>query len=284
MTYRPYSFAVILLTSLLFSCSPKSTEPVKLPESTIVDKLNFLKNPENFKSEPERLNLLFEAYAQYQIEASPIMATFFGKSGHDHLWDDISPEGIERNLSVLKIFNESKDWFNVNELSEEDKVNFNIFNRSVGGQYTLSSQFPEQYLIIDQIQGIHNMIPAIIQMMPTNSPEAVENIISRLEGIPALLEGVETVLSEGVEKGIVMPKNTVVLIPDQLRNINSETPEESVFYLPFANLDEEINLEGQKSIQETVRGIITTSINPALDRLTLFMEEEYIPIHVKPMD
>lgn len=277
MNNHLFKFTVLALGFILFSCSPKSTQPTELPEGTIVEQLNFIKNSENFNSESERLNLLFEAYSQYQIEASPITATFFGKPGYDHLWDDISPEGVERNLSILKIFDESKDWFNLGELTEEDKINFNIFNRSIGNQYSLNSQFPEQYLIMDQIQGIHNYIPAIIQMMPTNSPEAIENIISRLEGIPELLEEVETILSEGIEKGIVMPKNTVLLVPDQLRNIYSEKPEESVFYMPFASLKEEINLEGQESIQEKVRNIIATSVNPAVDRLTSFMEEEYLP-------
>ena len=271
MNNRLLNLTVVALALLLFSYAPISTLPTALPEGTIIEKLNFIKNPKNFNSESERLKLLFETYSQYQIESSPVLATFFGKPGYDHLWDDISPDGFEKNLSVLKIFDESKDWFNLDELTEDDKVNFNIFNISIGNQYSLNSQFPEQYLILDQIQGIHTIIPTIIQMMLTNSPEAIENIISRLKGIPALLEGVETILSEGIEKGIVMPKNTVVLVPDQLRNINAEKPEESVFYMPFANL------EDQELIQKNVREIIVTSINPALNRFTSFIEEKYLP-------
>ena len=271
MNNRLLNLTVVALALLLFSYVPISTLPTALPEGTIIEKLNFIKNPKNFNNESERLKLLFETYSQYQIESSPVLATFFGKPGYDHLWDDISPDGFEKNLSVLKIFDESKNWFNLDELTEDNKVNFNIFNISIGNQYSLNSQFPEQYLILDQIQGIHTIIPTIIQMMPTNSPEAIENIISRLKGIPALLEGVETILSEGIEKGIVMPKNTVVLVPDQLRNINAEKPEESVFYMPFANL------EDQEPIQKNVREIIVTSINPALNRFTSFIEEKYLP-------
>lgn len=277
MNNRLFNFIVVVLAFLLFSCSPKSTQPTGLPEGTIVEKLSFLKNPENFNSESERLQLLFEVYSQSQLEASPVMATFFGKSGYDHLWDDISPKGVEKNLSILKIFEESKDWFNLNELTEEDKINFSIYNRSIGSQYSLYSQFPEQYLIIDQIQGIHNFIPAVIQMMPTSSPESIENIISRLEGIEELLLKAELILSEGIENGIVMPRNTVAQVPNQLRKINSDKPEESIFYAPFTNLTEESKLEDYESIQENVRNIIANSVNPSLDRFTSFMEQEYLP-------
>lgn len=277
MKKKCIQFSTFSLVLLLFYCAPKSTTPTELPEGTITEKLNFIKNPKNFNSESERLNLLFEVYTQYAIEFSPIMATFYGKPGYDHLWDDYSAKGWEKDLSVFKIFDESTDWFQPDKLTEEDNINLNIFSRSIGNNYSLSSQFPVQYLIIDQIQGIHNLIPAVIQMMPTNSPEAIDNLISRLEGISAFLADVEKLLSEGIDKGIVMPKNTVLLVPDQLKQMYSENPEESVFYMPFANLKEDTNMEGQQTTQEIVSHIISTSINPALKRFTTFMEEEYLP-------
>ncbi|WP_157972834.1 DUF885 domain-containing protein [Aureibaculum luteum] len=263
---------LILSLALCFITTKNGyAQEANLPDGTITEKLAFIEDAKNFNSESERLKVLFEVFTKSQLEASPVMATFFGKPGYNQLWDNVSPEGIKKNLDILKIFNESKDWFNPKDLLEEDKINFSIFNRSVGDQYALNSQFPQQYLIIDQIQGIHTIIPAIIQMMPTNSPKALEDITARLEGVPELLQNVETTLLEGIEKGIVMPRNTVVQVPEQLKSIISKTPIESIFYTPFAKL------EGNDVLKKKVKTIISKSVNPALERFRSFMTDTYLP-------
>ena len=226
---------LFFLSLVLFFATTKNgfAQEAKLPDGTITEKLSYIKERKNFKTESERLKVLFEVYTESQLEASPVMATFFGKTGYNHLWDDVSPEGTKKSMAILKIFNESKDWFNPKDLTQDDIINRNIFNRSVSDQYELNSQFPQQYLMIDQTFGIHTVIPAVIQMMPTNSPKAMEDIIARLEGISKLLQRLEITLSEGIEKGIVMPRNTVLLVPNQLKDMIAESPTESIFYTPL---------------------------------------------------
>jgi hypothetical protein len=118
-----------------------------MPEGTISEQLSFIENKINFENESERLLVLFETYVKSQKELSPIITTFFGKPGYDDVWDDLSPKGAQKKLANLKLFNETRDWFAVKELTEEEVVNFTIFNQAVGDQYALKSQFPGQYLI-----------------------------------------------------------------------------------------------------------------------------------------
>ncbi|RED47127.1 uncharacterized protein (DUF885 family) [Winogradskyella eximia] len=262
---------VLSLVLLIIGSNQGHAQKTTLPDGGITEKLSYIKDSKNFSSESERLKVLFEIYTESQLEASPGMATFLGKPGYNHLWDDVSPEGTKKNLAILKILNDSKDWFKPENLTEEDKVNFNIYNRSVGDQYALVSQFPEQYLIIDQIQGIHTYIPVIIQMMPTNSPKALEDILARLEGISELLQNLETTLTEGINKGIVMPRNTVAQVPMQLASMVSENPIESLFYTPFKNLEE------HDALKEKAKTIISNSVNPAFSRFNSFMTDTYLP-------
>lgn len=268
---KKHIFFLLSLAFFLIMTIYGYAQETNLPDGTIIEKLAYIKDSKNFSSESERIKVLFEVYTKSQLEASPARATFFGKPGFNHLWDDVSPEGTKKNLAVLKIFNESKNWFNLDKLTDDDKINFSIFNRSVGDQYDLNSQFPEQYLIIDQIQGIHTYIPAIIQMMPTNSSKALEDIIARLKGIPQLLQNIEITLSEGIEKGIVMPRNTVVQVPEQLKSMIAKNSIESLFYTPFANL------EGNDVLKEKVKMIIEKSVNPALEKFRSFMTDTYLP-------
>ncbi|MRX63992.1 DUF885 domain-containing protein [Maribacter luteus] len=271
-------FNIILMIALMIPFFGYQQENVKQRTiQSVEEELVFIKNKSNFEDEGERLKAFFEAYAKNQIAASPAMATFLGKPGYDDVWDDLSTEGVKIKLANLKLFNEAQKWFDVNELTEEEVENLGIFNRAVGIQYSLESQFPEKYVIIDQIDGFHIYLPAIIQMMPTNSSTGVKNILSRLEGLPKLLQQAQNTLTEGIEKGIVMPRNTVIQVPEQLKQIISNTPEESVFYAPFANLKEGITIEGRTSITDDALKIIANKVNPAFIKFTDFMEKEYLP-------
>tara|TARA_Y100001972_G_scaffold111992_1_gene145341 strand:- start:2014 stop:3849 length:1836 start_codon:yes stop_codon:yes gene_type:complete len=270
-------FIPVLLLLIIQSCTNKDQPENDLPSGPLGEQITFINNPDNFGSEKERLDALFETYTSYLLSSSPINATFYGKPGYDHLWDDLSPEGLQKSVDELGLFYNLLDGFDPSKLSPDDELNFSIFSRTVRDNYELFSQFPEQYLIIDQVQGIHQAIAQVIQMMPTDDEEAIENMLTRLNGIPTLMKQLQTTLREGVDKGIVMPKNTVIKVPDQLRGITSENPEQSVFYVPFTSLPEEIHQEGGSSIQERARKIITEKVNPAFKSFTQFFEEVYIP-------
>ncbi len=267
--------ALFLLLAIQ-SCTNQDRPANEMPTGSLNEQISFLKNPDNFRSEEDRLEALFDSYTKYLLSSSPINATFYGKPGYDDLWDDLSPECMQKSTDNLGLFYQLLDDFDTSELSKEDQLNFSIFSRTVKDNYELFSQFPEQYLIIDQVQGMHQAIAQVIQVMPTDDEEAIENILTRLEGIPIVMEQLQATLREGIDKGIVMPKNTVVKVPDQLRGLTSENPEQSVFYIPFTNLPEKINQEGGSSFQERARKLIVEKVNPAFKSFTVFFEEVYI--------
>lgn len=260
----------------LFSCTDQVME-IKIPNGTLKEKLTYIENSENFNNESERINALFEVYYQYKLESSPFLATMLGKEEFNHLWDDYSPEGTQKNLENLQLLVNSKAWFQLEKLNQEDALNFDLFLKDIESQNDLNGQYPEQYLIIDQIQGLHNQMAGIIQLMPTNNKKSINNIISRLEGIPKLVEDIQITLQEGIEKGIVMPTNTVINVPNQIDNLISHQIEKSVFFTPFAKLELKINNEGGISIQDQAIKIITEEVNPSLEAFQKFIKDEYLP-------
>ncbi|MBV6642551.1 MAG: DUF885 domain-containing protein [Cyclobacteriaceae bacterium] len=267
----------LLLLCIIQSCTNQNQSDKGIPEGSLDERIAFIKNQANFSSEEDRLEALFDTYTEYLLSSSPINATFYGKPGYDHLWDDLSPEGLQKNTEELGLFYQLLESFDPMTLSPDDQLNFSILSRTIKDNYELFSQFPEQYLIIDQVQGIHQAIAQVIQIMPNDNNESIENILSRLNGIPVLMQQLQTTLQEGIDRGIVMPKTSVIKIPDQLKGIISENPEQSVFYIPFTSLPEEINQEGGSSIQERARKIITEKVNPAFKNFTVFFEEVYLP-------
>ncbi|EPR74178.1 hypothetical protein ADIWIN_0755 [Winogradskyella psychrotolerans RS-3] len=89
---------LLLLSLVLLITGSKQghAQKAKLPNGNITEKLSYIKDSKNFSSESERLKVLFEVFTESQLEASPVMATFFGKPGYNHFWDDVSPEATKK--------------------------------------------------------------------------------------------------------------------------------------------------------------------------------------------
>jgi len=267
-------FAIL---SVLLSCTHTQKETPPPVHGSIIEQFDYIENPKNFELESDRLEALFDLYYEYQMSSSPMMATMFGDTTYNHLWDDLSLEGKALQIKTLAHFYKTKDWFDPAKLSADEKINYAIYNRIIEGDYQLFGNFPEQYLIIDQIGGVHQRIPQTLQMMPLNNKKDAEKIIARLQGVPNLLAGLQETLKEGLKKGIVMPKNTIIQVPAQLQSMISENPDESVFYTPLGALDEKIERKNLESIQDIARKAVTDGINPALQNFSDFMKNEYIP-------
>ncbi|WP_165769979.1 DUF885 domain-containing protein [Flagellimonas pacifica] len=268
---------VILLAIAIASCSRSNGEQQSPPENApIEEQLDYIGKKENFGSEKERLQALFDAYADNELKYLPPLGTFMGNHTYDHMWMDVSPKGFEKRQQALNLLYETKDWFNASTLSLDDATNYQVYNRSVADNYR-ANQFPNHYLIVDQIQNYNHYIAMTMQSMPVRKEKDLQNFKSRMEGIATVLEDMKTLLQQGLDEGISMPYTSVLLVPEQMKSLIATNPEQSPFYQPIANLPESIDAEGGRSIQEEIRDIISQEVNPALLTFHDFMKETYLP-------
>ncbi len=277
MRSKKYIQFVIIFSFLLLACNPAVKTSGELPEGELTERLAYIEDSGNYASEADRLNDLYTTYIDWLYKSSPITATFMGKSEYNDLWNDVSPEGTAKNIEQIKQLYEARNWFDREALEEDDKMNYDIFVRTLESFYDLNANYPEQYLIIDQQGGVHIFIPSVIQMMPRSSEKDYQNILTRLKGISILYEGITTTLKEGIEKGIVMPKNTLAQVPAQLKSLLNENAEQSIFYMPFSDIPETSGIDKPEALQEQAREVITDVVNPAIQSFLDFMENEYIP-------
>jgi len=268
---------IILLAILFTSCSKPNTERQSPPENASTEEqLDYISKKENFNSEKERLQALLELYADNELKHMPPIGTFMGNHSYDHLWMDVSPEGVEKRQQTLKRLYETKGWFDVADLSPEDATNYQVYNRSVADSYH-GSQFPNHYLIVDQIQNYNHYLVITMQSMPIRKEKDIQNFRFRMEGLAKVLADMQTLLQKGLDEGISMPYTSVVQVPAQLASLIADNPEESAFYQPIASLPESIDVEGGLSFQEEIKGLIMEEVNPALLTFHDFMKDTYLP-------
>ncbi len=270
-------FILVLLVSLQIACSQTKEEnqtPAK--GANIEEQLDFISKKENFADEHERLQALFDVYADNELKYLPPLGTFMGNHTYDHLWMDVSPQGFEKRLQTLELLYETKGWFDPADLSLEDAINYQVYNRSVADSY-YASQFPNHYLIVDQIQNFNHYILLTMQSMPVRTERDLQNFESRMEGIDQVLADMQVILQQGLDEGVSMPYTSVLQVPEQMKSLVNVNPEQSLFYQPIADLPENINPEGGRSFQEEIRNLIVEEVNPAVLAFHDFMKDNYLP-------
>jgi uncharacterized protein (DUF885 family) len=159
---------------------------------------------------------LTDAYA----ELSPIAATFAGIKGHDHLWDDLSPEGEAEKASFYKAGNAEL----APHLDDPDPVQA-AAARVVASHLASELRRSESGHWKRDLNHIHSPFQSArdtFDVVPKEGAAAWEAIAARLGAWGKLLEGYRASLQVGLDEGDVVAQRQVVSVIDQVRSVAGE--------------------------------------------------------------
>src|SRR5581483_4219337 len=116
-------------------------------------------------------------------------------------WTDYSLAAIARRkrelaapLAVLRSIRRDR-------LSAADRLNYDLFARELEEQIA-ASRFPEEYLAITQL----NDVQQLLGRMPAATVRDYEDIVARLDALPALIDQTLVLLAQGLAAGITPPR------------------------------------------------------------------------------
>lgn len=210
----------------------------------------------------------------------PEWATYTGYPKHGDRWTDLSRKAIERRKQESKNVLAKLKSINRSVLNERDQLNYDLY------KYDLElgvegDQFADEYLAIDQMEGLQSEVPQLLGMMPANNLAQYRDIIARLKSLPVLVEQTIALLKEGAEKGITPPKITLVNVPDSFESLVSEEAFKDPFKSPllaaFQRFPTNISTKQQATLKEEAAKAMIEKTLPALKKLKTFISETYIP-------
>ena len=139
-----------------------------------------------------------DGYVDTLAELDPIVATYLGVPGYDHLMPDFSPEAMERADEVerdvlRKIQAEYPKSVRERRCSEtvQEEMSWSI------DQYEAGVHYSGMNILHSPVQSLRQ----IFDLMPRSSAEDWENIASRMEGIGASLASYRKTLETGINRG-----------------------------------------------------------------------------------
>src|SRR5437773_8531155 len=268
---------LMAITCLLFAAALASAQhPPSGPGLTFHARYAELAaNPRNL-SDSARLGAVFRLNWEYVMTEFPEFATYVGYPGQNARWTDHSLQAIERRkreredpLAVVKTIRRDR-------LSPTDRLNYDLFRRGLEEQIE-GTRFKDEYLAITQLGGVQQDVGRLLAQMPTTSVQDYENIVARLNGVPALVDQTIALLGKGLEAGITPPRVTLRDVPDQIRGLTPDDPMASPLLRPFAQFPQTIPVSERERLTRAGRDAYTQRVAPAYRKLYDYVVGTYVP-------
>lgn len=224
----------------------------------------------------EHLHHLFDLYWDWQMTENPEDASFLGYSGQHDRWSDLSENAFDRRQNFLAQLLNMLNSIGAANLSEKDAISYDILKRNLE-QECASLKFGDQYLLVNQMHGMHLHVPLIIEFMPHQTLEDYENILSRLRLIPKLFQQIIQLLNKGIELGITPPQVAVLCLPEQILNQITDNPIDSSLLQAFQQFPSSIDSETQARLRQEAQATYRETILPTFVQFYTYLTESYLP-------
>lgn len=163
------------------------------------------------------------------------------------------------------------------QFSEQDALSHELLRREFALAVE-SSQFPEQYLFLDQMRGRHITTMSVLQAMPRENLPDYEMILVRLQALPALLRQWEDQLREGLAKGVTPPQASIWELPAQiLGQVTGPNPLAAPIMAPFQSIPNSIPSATADLLRQRASTVFVDTIKPAYKAFHEFLAKTYLP-------
>jgi uncharacterized protein (DUF885 family) len=230
---------------------------------------------------------LDEDWKRWMVEY-PEMATEVGYPGQNRRWIDDSPHGIEvrkqhlgESLAKLKSF--ARDTLPPAEQLDYD-LYLELLSTSEEGLQYGDDPLPFRNVVpgniwmpMTQMGGVQQGAAAVIANMPNRTPADYEDILARLEALPASIQQEQASLQEGLKRGYSPPKLMLRDLPKQIADLTPNDPLQSPLLQPFTEFPTSIPEAEQARLTHRAKEIYASSVAPAFRNLHDYVANTYIP-------
>ena len=196
------------------------------------------------------------------------------RSGNDQ-WTDMSLDAFQRRYEDGGRFVQRLEQIEPATLSANAQVNRAMLLRQL--RDNLTEYEDGLYLIALDMRSGPQHRHSMIDTLPMESVEDYEDWLNRLRGLPEQLSQYQALLSEGISRDRTQAQIVMSRVPSQITNLIKDQASGSPFYRAFATMPEGIDPDTQSSLRSAAATVINERINPALQALLTFLENDYLP-------
>src|SRR5215472_9007642 len=227
-------------------------------------------------ADTERLHELFKLDWDHTMRESPEFATMVGYPGQNDRWSDRSLEAIERGKRELQASMRVIESIDRSKLAATDQLNYDLFKKNQQDAIE-GARFKAELMPINQMGGVQQEVARVLDFAPRSRARDYEDLLARLDSVPALVEQTIVLLQKGLEAGITPPRITLRDVPQQIKNQMIEEPEHNAMLRPFREFPGEIPKVEQEQLRERAETALRRKVIPEFGKLYEFFEKSYLP-------
>jgi uncharacterized protein (DUF885 family) len=220
---------------------------------------------------------LVDADWEWRLREFPTYATAVGDARYDHVWGDISLAAHQRRAGHMRQQLRAVEAIDRERLSSATRLDYDLFlydaRLAVEGL-----EFHDELIPLSQMNGVHQDIADLMQIVPRRTARDLENIESRLGATGTLVDQTIELMREGAARGLTPPRAILDGVPAQVLNQISDDPEaHPIARILLDGLSEEIDARARRRFAQALPRVLSAVVVPAFRRLHAFIANEYLP-------
>ena len=219
-------------------------------------------------------NLLDEHW-EWTLANTPLLASSLGDRRYNQVWGDNSPSAIERKHLETRDFLRRAYAIDRGALSAADQLNYELFRRQLQDEVD-EHQFQGHLLPFDHQGGVQNL-DNVTNRLRLETVEDFDDWLARLDKIDAVIDETIERAEKGRKEGLVSPAVLMQRIPDQIAAQLVESPSDSPFFRPFADLPESFSPADRERLRAAATTTIEKTVLPAYRKLDRYFARKYLP-------
>lgn len=247
-----------------------------LPVSLLFVSLILFSKPGAAAGESERLSHLFDAAWEAKVRDTPEFATYVGFPGYNNRWSDYSPAGIEHRQTLAREQLKTAQSIDRSRLTAAEQVYLDLFIRRMAGRIE-SFRFPTEELAVTQNEGPQLQVPYCLSAAPASTLRDYEDLLARLNGVPALVDQNIALLEKGLAAGVTSPKFMMTDVPGQVRALLTDDPWQSPLLARFRQISSNLQSDDEARIRIAALHAYKEKAAPAFGKFLRYLTETYIP-------
>jgi uncharacterized protein (DUF885 family) len=224
---------------------------------------------------------------KYWMEQYPEAATLIGYPGQNARWTDYSQAAIDARGDYLKKSLERISAIDRAALPADDHVDYDLYRElldtAVKGLEFHNDAAPVRGVIprnllmpVNQMEGVQQDIPRVIASMPAATREDYDNIIARLQGVPALVDQTIALMERGLAAGVTPPRITLRDVASQA-DAQIVPAQTSPLLAAFSKWPAGIPEADRAARTARATQTYEQSVRPAFTKLRDFLATRYVP-------
>ena len=221
------------------------------------------------------LSTIIDEHWQWVLEQYPERRLEYGDRSGNNQWTDMSPEAFQRRYDDEGQFVQRLEQLEPATLSSDEQINRAMLLRQLRDNRT---EFEDGlHLIALNMRSGPQHRHSMIDYLPMDSEQDYQDWLARLSALPEQLGDYRALLQEGIARERTQAQIVMSRVPAQIQNLITDDAAESPFYRAFAEMPESFDEETRETLSSSAATIIAEEINPALQELLSFLEQDYLP-------